>query len=97
MASYLILLNYTQEGVAQMKRSPERLEKAREVFKSKSCELREFYLAMGRYDAVVIVDGPNDEAVMQAMLVIAGAGAVRSETLRLFNEQAYHEIIASLS
>lgn len=44
-----------------MKDSPKRLDTAKEVFKSMGAEIKAFYLAMGRYDAVVIGEAPDDE------------------------------------
>ena len=51
---------------------------------------------MGQYDAVVISEAPNDQAFAAALLTIGAGGAVRSQTLRVFPEIEYKEIIGSL-
>jgi uncharacterized protein with GYD domain len=79
-----------------MKESPTRLDTAKELFKSMGGELEAFYLAMGRYDAVVIGEGPDDESAMKLAMTIAAAGAVRTETLRVFTEDEYRKIISEL-
>ena len=96
MPTYVTLISYTQRGVENMKESPARLEAAKEVFKSMGAELKAFYLAMGRYDAVVISEGPNDETATKLALTIGSAGAVRTETMRVFNEDEYRQLISEL-
>ena len=96
MPTYITLLRYTQQGIEKMKDSPARLEKARKAMKAGGGEMKAFYLTMGQYDAVCIVEAPNDEAYTKTMLSIASAGAVRTETLRAFTEEEYRKIIASL-
>jgi hypothetical protein len=44
---------------------------------------------MGHYDAVGIVELPNDEARAKIALTNASRGTVRSETLRAFTEEEY--------
>ena len=96
MSTYVTLISYTQRGVENMKESPARLEAAKEVFKSMGAELKSFYLAMGRYDAVVISEGPDDETAAKLALTIGAAGAVRTETMRVFNEDEYRKLISEL-
>jgi uncharacterized protein with GYD domain len=94
--TYISLVTYTEEGVQHMEESPDRLDAARELVESMGGELREFYLTMGQYDAVAIMEMPDGEAATQAGITIAGSGAVRTETLRAFPEDEYRDLIAGL-
>jgi uncharacterized protein with GYD domain len=96
MPTYVSLIRYTKQGIQNMKDSPNRLETAKKMFKEMGGELKAFYLAMGRYDAVVISEGPNDETAAKIVLTIGGAGAIRTETFRVFTENEYRKIIAGL-
>ncbi|WP_251342216.1 GYD domain-containing protein [Haloplanus halophilus] len=96
METYISLVNYTAEGVQHMDESPDRLDAAREVVESLGGELREFFLTMGQYDAVVVMAFPDAETATQAGITISGEGAVRTETLRAFPEDEYRELIAGL-
>ncbi len=96
MPTYVTLIKYTQKGVENMKESPTRLDAAKELFKSMGGELKAFYLAMGRYDAVVIAEGPDDETATKLAMMIASAGAIRTETFRVFTEGEYRKIISEL-
>lgn len=96
MATYITLVNYTQKGIESIKESPKRLDMAKEVFQSFGAEMKQFYLALGRYDIVIVSEGPSDETVAKAALAIGSRGAVRTETFRVFNETEYRDIIGAL-
>jgi len=96
MPTYIVLLNYTQQGAQKIKESPARLDDAKKGFKAMGAELKHWYLVMGRYDAVVIAEAPNDETVAKLALSVGSLGAVHTETLRAFTEDEYRKIIASL-
>jgi len=96
MPTYIILANFTQQGIERIKESPNRLEAAKKAFKAMRAELKDFYLVMGRYDMVVIAEGPDDETVAKLALSIGAQGNIRTETLRAFEEGEYRKIIAAL-
>ena len=96
MATYVTLINYTQKGAENMKESPARLEAAKQLFNSMGAELKAFYLTMGRYDAMVISEGPDDETATKLAMTIGSLGAVRTETLRAFTEEEYRQLISEL-
>jgi uncharacterized protein with GYD domain len=55
-----------------------------------------FYLTMGEYDMVAVVEAPDDAVLARFSLMLAAAGNIRTRTLKAFPEFAYREIIASL-
>ncbi len=97
MATYVTLLRYTEQGAKNIKDSPARVDAAKKLFQSAGAELRAWYLAMGRYDAVVIGDAPNDETAAKLALAIGSLGNVRTETMRVFSESEFRKIVGSLS
>jgi uncharacterized protein with GYD domain len=90
MPTYILLCNWTQQGIQNIKDSPSRLVKAN------GGQIKDFYMTMGQYDMVITVQAPNDETLAKSMLAIASAGGVRSQTLRAFPEGEYKEIIGGL-
>ena len=96
MATYITLLRYTEQGIADIKKSPARLDAAKKAFKAMGAELKEFYSVMGQYDMVIIAEAPDAETVSKLALAIGSAGAIRTETLRAFTEDEYRKIIAAL-
>jgi uncharacterized protein with GYD domain len=96
MPTYIALVRYTDQGIRNIKESPSRLDAAKNAFKSMGGELKQWYLAMGRYDAVVISEAPDDETAAKLTLAIGAQGSVRTETLRVFTEEEYRKLIAAL-
>ena len=96
MATFIILIRFTPQGIGSIKESPKRLEAAKQAFRAMGAELKQWYLVSGQYDAVVIGEAPDDETAMKLALLIGSQGNVRTETLRAFTEDEYSKIIASL-
>ncbi|HTO85906.1 MAG TPA: GYD domain-containing protein [Thermoanaerobaculia bacterium] len=97
MPTYISLLRYTPQGVQKIKEGPARLEAAKKAFKTLGKgELKQFYLVLGQYDAVVISEGPDDESAAKVALAIGSQGNVRTETFRAFTEDEFRKLIAAL-
>ena len=96
MATYISLIQYTQQGLAAIKESPKRLDAARKAFEQAGVKIKEFYLVMGEYDIVIVAEAPNDEAITKTSLTLASKGNVRTRTSRAFTEPEYRKLIDSL-
>ena len=96
MTTYIMLCNWTDQGIRHVKDSPDRLEAARELCRQHGAEMTAFYMTIGGYDMVVIVDAPNDETFAKIALSVGKGGNLRTSTLKAFDEAQYREIIATL-
>jgi uncharacterized protein with GYD domain len=96
MATYVVLLNWTEQGVKHVKDSVDRSHQANEMFKPLGVKLTQIYWTAGRYDIVSVVEAPDDQAMSAAMLKLAGLGNLRTETLRAFDEQGMRQILQKL-
>ncbi len=96
MATYIGLLNYTDQGIRNVKDSPDRAAAARKLIRDMGGDMTALYLTMGTYDLVVIIEAPSDAVVAKFVLALGSAGNVRTTTLRAFNEAEYRSIIESL-
>ena len=92
MANYIMLCNWTDQGIKTAKESPKRLDAARDLAKSLGGELKDFSMTMGQYDFVVTAEMPDDETMAKFVLQVAAGGAVRSTTLKAFTEKKYRAI-----
>ena len=95
MATYISLINFTEQGVRNIKDSPDRYGTFKAMAEKMGITVKAFYYTTGRYDAVSIVEG-TDEAVATAMLKAASLGNVRSETLRGFSIDEAKKIIGNI-
>ena len=96
MVTYFILINWTDQGIKNIKDSPKRVDAARKAVKGIGGEVKAFYMLQGSYDAVIILEMPNDEALAKFLLKIGSLGNVRTTTLRAYPETEYRKIIADL-
>ena len=97
MPKYIVLGQFTQHGIENIKDSSKRLEDAKKLAKSLGGKILEFYYTMGRYDFVAVMDLPSSDAMMQALLMTGSGGSVRTETLvAVPAEHAAKEIIGKM-
>ena len=97
MTTYIMLLNWTDMGIRNVRESPKRLDAARKQLADMGGAFREFYLTMGEYDMVAVCEAPDDAVAARFAMQLGTGGNVRSRTLKAFPEGAYREVIASLS
>lgn len=97
MATYIVLINWTQKGIENVKDSPNRLDMAKQAFQAAGSKIKEFYLVTGRYDMVVVAEAPDNETVAKLAITLGKGGAIRTETLMAFPEEGYRKIIAALA
>ena len=96
MPLYVVVGNFTQEGIQKIKDSPKRLESARKQLKSLGGEIKDFYYTMGRYDFVLTCEAPDDETMTKWLLMVGRVGAVRTETLSAIPAEKGAEIFEEL-
>lgn len=96
MPTYVVLVNWTDQGIRAVKESPRRLDATKKAIEAAGGKMLGFYLTMGRYDEVLIVEGPSDEVAATLALSAGSEGNVRTETLKAFPEAEYRDIIAKI-
>jgi uncharacterized protein with GYD domain len=97
MASYLVLGNFTDQGIRTVKDTTKRAEALRDLAKKVGVTVKEVYWTLGQYDVVTIIEAP-DEASVTAFGLSAGAlGNVRTQTLRAFSAGEMAQILSRLA
>ncbi len=96
MTTYIMLANWTDQGIRKVKESPQRLDAAKAALQDMGGELKAFFLTMGDYDMVAVYEAPDDAVAARFTLQVGQLGNIRSRTLKAFPEAAFREIIASL-
>lgn len=95
MATFISLVNFTDQGIRGVKDSPKRAEAVKATAKKLGVTVKEVYWTVGRYDVVVVLEG-DEEAVTSTLLKIGSLGNVRSETLRAFSAAEMGRILANV-
>ena len=96
MPTYISLAKWTDQGIRNVKESPQRLDAFKKGVEATGGKVIGFYLTMGRYDMVVIIEAPSDEAATTVILSVGRLGNVRTETMKAYPEEQYRGIIAKV-
>ncbi len=96
MASFVILGNQTEQGIANIKGLPDRLAEQRQKLEAAGGRMIAYYMTMGAYDFVAVVELPDAAIGAGLLLDTAGQGNVRTTTMQAFTEEEAASIVASL-
>jgi uncharacterized protein with GYD domain len=96
MPTYMMSLNWTDQGIRAIKDSPKRADAARELGKKVGVEIKHLYLTSGETDLVVFVDAPSDDNVAKFALAVGSHGNVRTRTARAWSADEYRKLISEL-
>ena len=96
MSQYILLINWTQQGISNIKESSDRYSSFKTSVEKAGGKLIGGYYTFGEYDVIIIIEAPNDEVVMSLMLKVGSAGNVRTKTLIAFTAEEGMNIIKNL-
>ena len=96
MATYVILMNFTEQGIKAVKDSPARVKAMYKTVEAAGGKITAIYATMGSYDLVAIVEGPNDQVTMGVLLGLGMAGNIRTTTLKAFSMEEFGALVQKL-
>ncbi|MGF6757783.1 GYD domain-containing protein [Paraburkholderia sp. GAS334] len=96
MATYIELVNWTDQGARTAKDTIKRANAFKEVAAGMGVKVLSVQWTLGPYDIVITVDAPDDETVTRMGLMLALQGNVRSTTMRAFGEEEMGRIIGGI-
>jgi uncharacterized protein with GYD domain len=96
MATYMVLVNFTDQGVRNFKDTTKRAEAIRDMAKKLGVSVKDIYWTLGAYDAVQIHEAPNDEAIAALLASVGALGNIRTQTLRAFSESEMKAILSKV-
>ncbi len=96
MPTYINLISWTDQGIRNIKEAPQRIDAFKKTVEAAGGKLTGFYVTMGKYDIVTIVDVPSDEAVASILLNTGSKGSVRTETMKALTEDQFRNILTKV-
>jgi uncharacterized protein with GYD domain len=93
MATYMILMKKTTEGVKQLKYWPDSIDGAIERFEALGGKTIGFYASSVLYDFIGIGEGPDDETAEQFRLLVESWGLLDAQVIRLFTKDEFADLI----
>jgi uncharacterized protein with GYD domain len=97
MATYISLLNWTDQGIRNVKDSLKRAGEARKAYQAAGGRIVDLYWTMGQHDLVVIAELPDDESAFRLLLTVGMQGNVRTTTMRALNEEEMTRVFKGIS
>jgi len=96
MTTFITLLNFTDQGIRNVKDSPSRADAFKSMAEKSGIQVKGIYWTVGNYDLVTILEAPNDEVATTLLLSVGSLGNVRTQTLRAFSAEEMSNIIANI-
>ena len=96
MATYIVLANFTDQGIRNAKETTKRSEGVKEMGRKFGVTAKEFFWTLGSFDVVAICEAPDDASMTAFGLAIGATGNVRTQTLRAYSKDEMNEILRKL-
>jgi uncharacterized protein with GYD domain len=96
MATYIVLSNFTDQGIRNVKETTKRSDAVRELARKMGIETKSLYWTVGKYDVVATFEAPDDAAMTALCLALGAQGNVRTQTLRAFSKDEMSGVLGKL-
>jgi uncharacterized protein with GYD domain len=96
MPLFIITLNWTDQGIRNVKDAPKRAQAAHELAKKLGVDIKEIYLTSGENDLLAIIEAPDGDCVAKLAMSLGSLGNVRTRTARAWTEAEFGRMISEL-
>ncbi|HEX3574464.1 MAG TPA: GYD domain-containing protein [Rhodopila sp.] len=96
MPTYVMLANWTDQGMRAIEDSPRRIDAARKSLEEMGGHFQSVLVTMGQYDLIITYDAPDDAVAARFSLILGKLGNIRTSSMKAFPEEAYRQIVHTL-
>jgi uncharacterized protein with GYD domain len=96
MATYIVLGQYTDQGIRNIKETTKRADAVREMARKFGATVKDVYWTMGSYDIATIVEAPDEGSATAFFLSLGALGNVRTQSLRAFTAEEMSGILGKV-
>ena len=96
MPTYLVIGNFTDQGVRNVKDTLKRLEGVRGVARKLGVTVKDAYWTLGQYDIALVAEAPDEAAMTAFGLSVGAQGNVRTQTLRAFSADEMGQLLGRM-
>ena len=96
MATYIALVNFTDQGVRHIRQTTERAKALMNAAANLGVRIKEIYWTLGAFDAVFTADAPDEETLTAFTLSVGSLGNIRTQTLRAFSADEMNKILETV-
>lgn len=96
MATYIVLGQFTDQGIRNVKETTRRAEAVKGMAKKVGATVKEVYWTLGQYDVSIVLDAPDDASAMAFLLSVGALGNVRTQCLRAFSADEMGQVVGRM-
>lgn len=96
MANYICLLQFTDQGIRNIKDTTKRAEAATAQAEKMGAKITQAFWTMGVYDVVLVLEAPDDETASAFTAKLGSLGNVKPQTMRAFGQKEIEKILAKI-
>ena len=96
MPVFIILGKLTHKAIENAKGFAERDARGEEVVRAAGGRLLAHYYTFGRYDFVIVVEMPSNEAMVQLLVEVGKWGTISTETLTALPPELVYRAVAGM-
>ena len=93
---FIMSINFTDQGIRNIKDAPKRTQAARDLAKKVGCEIKQVYMTSGDSDLVALVETSNGDNIAKFALALGMLGNVRTRTVRAWTETEFQKLVSEL-
>ena len=82
---FVVLGNWTDEGLKNAKDAPSRIKDTHNAVEKAGGKMQLYY-TLGEYDFIMVLEMPDEKAIMRILLWLGSKGNVRTKTLKAWTE-----------
>ena len=97
MLTYIALLNFTDKGAVQLRKTTARAEAFQKIVEKSGIKILQTYWLNGPFDGIHIFEVNNEDEAMVHSLNLQQFGNVRPQTFRAYTKSEIEPILARLT
>ena len=96
MASFIVNINWTEQGIRNIKDWQKRSTTAKDIAKKVGVEIKQIYLTTGDSDLVAFLEAPSGDNIAKFAMAIGALGNIRTKTARAWTEAEFVKLVSEL-
>ena len=96
MATFVVLAKWTNKSYESLKNAPAAGEEIKKFVASKGAKIIGWYVLMGQYDEMCILEAPDAATVAKIVVPLNAKFGAQTETLQAFSVAEAMELFATL-
>ncbi len=96
MATFVVLAKWTDKSFAALKDAPVAAEEFKKTITAMGAKLLGWYILMGQYDEMCILEAPNAETIAKILIPLSAKYGGKTETMQAFSETEAMALFAGM-